>query len=163
MELELLTSAATWLKSTALSSFVTNSDWAWYTCEILHFIGLVLLIGAVGMLDLRVLGVAKDLPVGPLHRLVPWGVFGFLLCVVSGTLFVVGEPFQFLERGTFQLKMLFILIAGINVLVFYLFMFRDVEALGPGDDASLPTKAIAAFSLFLWIGVIYWGRLLGIA
>jgi hypothetical protein len=115
------------------------------------------------MLDLRVLGVAKDLPVGPLHRLVPWGIFGFLLCVVSGTLFVVGEPFQFLERGTFQLKMLFILIAGINVLVFYLFMFRDVETLGPGDDAPLPAKAIAAFSLFLWIGVIYWGRLLGIA
>ena len=160
---ELLEPLANWLKSTALSSFVTNSDWAWYTFETLHFIGLALLIGAVGILDLRMLGVAKNLPVGPLHRLIPWGILGFALCVVSGVMFVTGEPVLFLTKGVFQLKMLFILLAGINVLAFYFFVFHEVEALGPGQDAPISAKAIAAISLFLWFGVIYWGRLMGVA
>jgi hypothetical protein len=160
MESELLKSLAMWLKSTALSSFVT-SGWTWAICETLHFLGLCLLIGAVGILDLRLLGVAKKLPVGPLHQLLPWGILGFALCVTSGVLFVTGEPFLFLERGNFQLKMLFVLLAGINVLIFYVFMFREVEALGPGDDAPIQAKAVAAISVFLWLGVIYWGRLLG--
>ena len=163
MELELLRSLATWLEGSALSKYIVNSQHAWYVFEILHFAGLALLIGGVGILDLRILGAAKGLPVGPLHQAVPWGVAGFALCVISGVLFVVGEPANFLFRPVFQLKMLFVLVAGINVLVFYLFMFRDVEALGPGDDAPMRAKAIAAISLFLWFGVIFWGRWLGVA
>ncbi len=162
MEFELLTSLATWLKSTSLSSFITGSNWAWSTFETLHFVGLALLVGAVGILDLRMLGVAKNMPVGPLHRLIPWGILGFALCLISGVLFITAEPFQFLARGIFQIKMLFILLAGINVLVFYFGMFREVEALGPGDNASIAAKSVAAISLFLWFGVIYWGRLMGI-
>jgi hypothetical protein len=39
-------------------------------------------------------------------------------------------------------------------------MSRAVDALGPGDDAPPLAKFIAASSLFLWVGVIYWGRLI---
>ena len=162
MQSELLESLAVWLKSTALSAFV-SSGWTWAICETVHFLGLCLLIGSVGMLDLRMLGVARKLPVGPLHQLLPWGILGFALCIISGVLFVTGDPDSFLQRDTFQLKMLFVLLAGINVLIFYLFMFREVEALGPGDDAPIQAKVVAAVSLFLWFGVIYYGRLLGVA
>jgi len=124
---------------------------------------IALLIGGVGVFDLRILGVAKKLPVGALHQMLPWGITGFVLCVISGVLFVAGEPFTFLLRPAFQLKMLFILLAGINVLVFYLAMFHDVEALDPRDDAPVSAKAVAATSLFLWFGVIFWGRWLGVA
>lgn len=58
--------------------------------------------------------------------------------------------------------MLFILLAGINVLAFYLLVYLEAEALGPGDDAGMQAKAIAAVSLSLWIGVIIWGRLIGL-
>jgi hypothetical protein len=160
---DLLNPVALWIKSTALSAFITESDWAWYTCETVHFVGLALLIGAVGILDLRMLGIAKQLPVGPLHRLIPWGVLGFILCVVSGGLFVVGEPGSFLTRDAFQYKMLFIVLAGLNVVLFYVFMYREVEALGADDDAPPLAKVIAGTSLLLWFGVIYWGRLMGVA
>lgn len=162
MQSELLESLAIWLKSTALSAYIAGG-WTWAICETLHFFGLCLLIGSIGMLDLRLLGVAKKLPVGPIHQLIPWGMFGFALCIISGALFVTGDPDSFLQRDTFQLKMLFVLLAGINVLIFYLFMFREVEALGPGDDAPFRAKAVAATSLFLWFAVIYYGRLLGVA
>ena len=48
-----------------------RTAWAWPVCESLHFIGLCLLFGTVGMFDLRLLGVAKRVPIAALHRLVP--------------------------------------------------------------------------------------------
>ena len=54
-------SLATWLPTTALSQFVNNHGWVWPTCETLHFIGLILLMGNVGLLDLRMLGLLKEL------------------------------------------------------------------------------------------------------
>jgi hypothetical protein len=60
-----------------------------------------------------------------------------------------------------DLKLLFLFLAGINLLVFYKTgMSRVVDDLGPGEDAPFLAKAIAGASLFLWLGVIYFGRLI---
>ena len=60
-----------------------------------------------------------------------------------------------------ELKLLFIAFAGLNLLLFYVTgMDRAVDDLGPGDDAPIPAKLIAAASLFFWLGVIYFGRLI---
>lgn len=152
---------ARWLKGTGLSYCVTHYSWIWPTCETLHFIGLALVIGMIGLLDLRLLGVAKGLPFAPIGRLVPWGILGFAINLVTGSLFFAGDPFQYTHNYAFGLKMLFILLAGSNVLAFYLTgVSRKTEALGPGDDAPLSAKVIAGTSLFLWFGVMFWGRML---
>ena len=57
-------------------------------------------------------------------------------------------------------KLLFIFLAGINLLVFRLTVFQEVMRLGPGDDAPLLAKVIGGTSLFLWFGVIWWGRMI---
>ena len=63
------------VRSTALHHFVyLYEPWLWPTCEILHYLGLSLLLGTVGLFDLRVLGMAKGIPPRAIHRLVPWGV-----------------------------------------------------------------------------------------
>ncbi|HJO10583.1 MAG TPA: hypothetical protein QGI39_00895, partial [Gammaproteobacteria bacterium] len=60
-----------------------------------------------------------------------------------------------------QIKLSFIGLAGINLLVLYQSGISDeCDKLGPGDEASTKAKIIAASSLFLWVGVIYWGRLI---
>ena len=60
-----------------------------------------------------------------------------------------------------QAKLLFIALAGINLLALYKTpIARVVEALGPGEDAPNSAKMIAGASLFLWVGVVYWGRLI---
>jgi hypothetical protein len=123
--------------------------------------GLAMLIGAVGLVDLRMLGVAKGLPFAALHKLIPWGVAGFLINLITGFLFFAGDPFQYINNIAFGLKVLFILLAGLNMIAFYATgVFRTAEALGPGDDAPVSAKLIAASSLFLWIGVMYLGRML---
>jgi len=158
-----------WLRWPSLEVFMAY-PWAWPLCETLHFIGLCLLIGIVGSFDLRLLGVAKGLPLAALKRLLPWGVFGFVLCLITGGLFVGGiganlvgdNAFDVIMRDIYlQLKLIFIFLAGINVLAFYLTgSARAVDALGPGDDAPPLAKVIAGASLFLWIGVVVFGRLI---
>jgi len=152
---------ATWIKATKLSAFVVHSPWVWPAAETVHFIGLAMLIGVIALMDLRLLGLAKRLPFAPLHRLLPWAIAGFVLCLMTGTVFFAGEPFQYIHNSVFWFKILFIALAGTNVLVFYVTgIFHEVEKLGPGDDAPRAAKLIAVVSLFLWIGVMYLGRML---
>ena len=68
-----------WLDATAPSMFIKNHTWVWPTCQVLHFLGLILLFGNVGLLDLRILGLMKELPAKPLNQFVRWGRTGIRL------------------------------------------------------------------------------------
>jgi len=160
MDIAIMDSLSKWLETTQLSLFINNHSWVWPACETLHFIGLILLVGIVGLIDLRMLGLARAVPFAPLHQLLPWAILGFVINLITGTLFFIGIPSQYVHNVAFWLKMLFILLTGINVLLFYLTTFDEAEHLGPGDDAPLKAKIIAAVSIGLWVGVIYWGRML---
>ena len=153
------------LAATNLVAFVNDNDWVWPLCEILHFVGMALLIGTVGLVDLRILGVGKGVPIATLEKLVPLGVAGFLMNAITGVMFVagnpVGGPIEYLENLSLQLKMLLILIAGINLFVFYFMgIARSLEAVGPRGDAARSAKIVAVISLVAWFGVIFFGRLI---
>ena len=159
----------TWLEWPSVAAFINANAWAWPLCETFHFFGIIMLIGGIGMFDLRLLGVAKQLPVKAVRRLLPWGVTGFIICVVTGLMFVTGTranvpmgPYDVIKSNIWlQLKFVFIGLAGLNLLAFYVKgMDREVDHLGPGADAPVLAKVIAAASLFLWLGVIYFGRLI---
>ncbi len=143
--------------------------WAWQLNEVLHFTGLILLVGIVGIYDLRLMGVAKAIPVAALHRLLPFAVFGFCLVTLTGLLFTTGvyanisiPPYTVITHdGFLQLKLVFYFLAGFNLIYFYRSgMARAVENLAAGQDAPALAKGIAAFSLFCWVMVMYWGRLI---
>jgi len=151
---------ATWLETSKLAVFVNNTNWVWSIGETVHFIGMALLIGCVGILDLRMLGVGKQLAVGPLHRLIPYGILGFLLNVITGIMFFVAIPRQYMYNVAFIAKVSLIAIAGINVLVFYTTVYKAAERLGPGDDAPMKAKVAAIVSMASWFGVMYFGRML---
>jgi len=160
--MQLLTQISKWLMTTHLSHAVAGGlPWVWPLCETLHFIGLSLLIGCIGVLDLRMLGFAKHMSILSVHKFVPWGVFGFMINVVTGMLFYIGAPFQYLHNIAFQMKLLFLLIAGVNILYFYLGgVLHEVEALGPGANPPLQAKMVSLVSIISWFMVLYWGRML---
>ena len=153
---------STWLHGTRLSWAVAGGvPWIWPLCETLHFMGLALLMGVVSVFDLRMLGMAKGLPLGPLQRLMPWAIVGFLINLTTGLLFFAGDPFQYIHNIAFGMKLLFIGLAGVNVIVFYVTgLYRRVDNVGAGQDVPVVAKLIGAASLFLWVGVMYWGRML---
>ena len=142
-----------------VAELMTANKWWWAFMMDLHFVGLVLLIGTVGILDLRMLGFAKQIPIDPLHRLVPWALAGFGLNLVTGVMAFTGMDQYYTYDWAFWLKILAIMVLGLNVAAFYLTgAFDSVEGLGPGDDAPPLAKFIAATSLFLWFTVITLGR-----
>jgi len=152
---------AVWLKGTQLSASITHYAWIWATCEVLHFIGMSWLFGCIGVLDLRLLGMWKHPPVAALTKLVPWAAGGFVINMITGAIFFVGQPLQYVDNPAFWLKMLFIFLAGWNVAMFYLTGVADrIETLDAEDDPPLAAKVIAALSLFLWVGVMFFGRML---
>ena len=147
------------LESTWLSSFMNWSPWAWPVAECLHFVGLSLLIGTVGVFDLRLLGLMKGLSPRLLHRLVPWGIAGFALSFVTGLLFFSGIPGMYIDNPAFKAKLVLLALAGLNVLVYDRVASRHVEALGPDDAMPLSARVLGACSLLLWVGVLFAGRL----
>jgi hypothetical protein len=158
-----------WMRWPSVEHLIYKFLWVWGVCQSLHFVGMVLLIGTVGILDLRILGMAKQFPVSGIKKLIPWGVFGFLLCLATGFIFVTGiyaninvHPYVVLTSDVFlQIKFAFILLAGLNLLLFYVSgMNAVVDRLAAGDDAPPLAKVFAGASLFFWIAVMYFARLI---
>jgi hypothetical protein len=134
--------------------------WLWPLFAILHSLGMALLIGCIGTLDLRILGVGKALPVGAIERLAPWGILGFVITLITGIGFYAGNPEQY-QSFAFAAKMACIVLAGVNVTLSHLTgVAHRVEAVGALQDAPIAAKLSAVTSLFLWITVMFWGRML---
>jgi hypothetical protein len=137
-----------------------QSAWAWPIAESVHFVGLCLLVGAIGSFDLRLLGVARRVPIAAMHRLVPWGLLGFALNVTTGLLFVLTEPDQYIFNVSFHIKLLFLAIAGVNASLFYLTSYRRVFGAAATLEAPRRAKLIALVSLCAWMTVIVCGRMI---
>jgi hypothetical protein len=137
-----------------------HSAWGWPIAESVHFLGLSLLIGSIALFDLRLLGMARRIPIGALHRLIPWGLTGYGINVVSGAAFLMTEPDQYIYNPAFHFKLLFMGVAGFNALAFYLVAYGKSTAPGAPAEAPRVAKVIAATSLCMWIAVIVCGRLL---
>src|SRR5712692_6490706 len=131
-----------WLHSKRLSCAVAGGvPWIWPLCETLHFMGLALLVGIVGVLDLRMLGMAKGLPLGPMQRLMPFAILGFTVNLMTGFLFFAGDPFQYIHNIAFAFKLLFIGLAGVNAILFYVTgLYRRVDGVGAGQGVPLVAK-----------------------
>src|SRR5215469_2686757 len=150
------------IRSTALHYFIRDHEtWLWPLMQSLHYLGGSLLLGTVGLFDLRALGMAKHIAPGTLHRLIPWGVGGYISNMLLGIVFFFGHPDQYFYNNAFRFKMSLMIVAGINVAVFYgTGVFAEVRGLPAGSDASLRVKTVTGISLAVWVGVLICGRLI---
>ena len=147
-----------WLHTSWLGQVMRDVPWLFPTFEGLHFVGMALLLGSIGIIDVRILGFAKGLPVGPLHRLLPLAFVGFGLNVITGIAFVCSDPQSYWIVPAFRFKLLLILLAGANALWFWISILQHVDEWGPDAEASRQAKIISAASLLFWVGVVTAGR-----
>jgi hypothetical protein len=145
-----------------MQAFVNAHEWMWAVCQIIHYVGMSLIVGIIGILDLRILGLFKRIPIATLRPLVPWAVAGFIGNLLTGIIFVTGKdagPSYFTDNLSFRLKMLFLLLAFVNLLIFQLSdLERRVYATPAGGNAPAAAIAISVFSLVAWVLVIFFGR-----
>lgn len=140
-----------------ISEYMVNSPWAWPAAETVHFLGLSLSIGVLLAINLRLLGVMRQVPFGDMHRMLPWAMLGFGANLITGMLFFVGQPGQYVANGPFHWKVVFLVIAGANFL--YLTVFKKAWDTD-GQDSRFADKAMAVASLASWLIVLYAGRML---
>ena len=149
---------AGWITAAFVEEFVTANPWVWPAAEAVHFTGLSLLFGVLLVVNLRLLGGLRAASFASLHRLLPWGMLGFGVNLVTGMMFFIAAPEQYVTNTPFYWKIGCLMVAGVDLL--YLTVFDKIWALEPGDDAAVLDKAIAASAIAAWVGVIYWGRML---
>jgi hypothetical protein len=136
------------LENTALAIAIRQSLWLYPALEIIHILGIVMLVGGAFFFDLRLLGLAKNLPLPSLSSyLLPLSRKGLLMVIPSGILLFLTNAETLGVDPTFWLKMLLLVIAGLNAMLFHRLRL-------------LPIKLTALVSIFAWIAIIACGRLL---
>lgn len=140
-----------------ISSYMVNSTWAWPAAETIHFLGLSLSFGVLLVINLRLLGAMRQVAFADVHRLLPWAMLGFGANLITGMLFFVGQPGQYVNSAPFHWKVIFLIIAGANFL--YLTVFKKAWA-ADGTDSRFADKAMAVSSIVAWLIVLFAGRML---
>lgn len=132
-------------------SWISSHPWAYPALEVVHLVGIALLLGNLVLLELRVLGLVPALPLAALARAaLSLVVLGFALAAATGLLMFASQPMELLANRVFTAKLLLICLAGCNAA-----WFHGRGSLQRGDALA---KAQALLSLGLWLAVVACGR-----
>jgi hypothetical protein len=132
----------------------------WNLMEGTHLLALMLFAGTIMIVDLRLLGVTfRRTPVSVVsERVLPLTVGGFLLVVVTGAVLFYAKPLIYYHNIFFRLKLIFILLAMINIAIFHLRVQRNQEVWDSATRTPAGARASAIVSLAAWILIIFMGR-----
>lgn len=159
---EWLLALAMWLDTHAWSTGLHESYYMYNWIETTHVLTLMVFLGMLAVIDLRMLGLAlTGVPASTIARRldIPM-VLGFSIMVMTGLLLYYAIPVRTTQSIWFRIKVVLLIAAGINALLFRNAMNRSVDS---WDTDPLPPRRIrygAALSLSLWIGVIATGRMI---
>lgn len=134
--------------------------WVFPTFETIHFFGLCMLYGALLVVDLRLMGMLREIPLQRAMMFTRLAIAGFVLNILSGIGFFAADPLMYWPNPAFRLKMALVVLAGINVIWFEAWLRPKLMSL-PGDaDTNRRTKVAGGLSLGLWTVILILGRLL---
>jgi uncharacterized membrane protein len=151
---------ADWLVSTPMNNWVLGYQWSWPALESLHFLALCLLMGSLLIMDLRLIGFNRIIPLKAVHSLMPVAIVAFAINLVTGVGFLFGDPGLYFANWAFWAKMVLIVLAGLNFLVYFMKVEPQIINLGPNEPTPALAKTVGALSLIFWFGVLSYGRLL---
>jgi hypothetical protein len=152
-----------WLNDTSLAETVRANPLMFPWLESVHVLAITLVVGSIAAVDLRLLGLAsRSQPITKLVRdILPLTWISFVVAVLTGTTLFMSNAVDYAHNVSMQLKMLLLVIAGLNMLVFHFVTYRSVGAWADAARAPLPVRLAGAASLVLWIGVVVSGRWIG--
>ena len=153
----LLEPLVTWAYNTSVSEWIRASQWAVAVLEVFHLFGLIFLLGSVFMIALRAFGIVmREDPVDRVVRnLAPATIGGWLLMTITGSLIFASGATRYIDSRSFQIKMVFYVLAITGQCAIYIIAFCK-----KGDDRPLVPlwMLMGALGLLLWFGVGLAGR-----
>ena len=153
-------SFAQWLEATTLGTALRESALMFPFVEGTHLLALGISVGTIVISDLRLLGVSmKDERVSDvMGQLLPWSIGGFVVMFVTGGLLFWSEPVRAYTSPWFRLKMLFLVLAGLNALIFHRTLYRRIHEWDRDPVPPAAVRLVGFLSLLLWALVIAAGR-----
>jgi hypothetical protein len=148
-----------WLQFSWLGTFVAENLWAYPILETLHVLGMTVLVAVLGLTNLRVLGYKPELQLVGTRQLLPLAWGGFTLNLITGAALFSSDAVYFFSSWTFRIKILLIVLAGINAAILSTRIFRQTVAAGADVSLAPSTRWVAISSLIFWVGAILAGRL----
>jgi hypothetical protein len=150
------------LNESDFSTHLRESDWTFSWIETAHVLSIAVMAGTIAVVDLRLLGVLfRQQPVSRLvSQVTPVTWIGFLLMVISGTLLFIAQPERNAANPAFQVKLVLLILAGVNLITFHRVVFRDVAVWDQRPSPPAAVRFSGAASLVLWATIIVLGRLI---
>jgi hypothetical protein len=145
-----------WMADSPVGDWVNSSAYIWPTLECIHFASLCVLMGSLLVIDLRLVGFYRERCAPMIPWMIRLALGAFVANFLTGLLFIAGNTFKYVDNPAFEIKLLLILAAGVNALVyrFRLHQLVDTTAVTP------LSIAVGYLSLALWVGVIICGRMI---
>jgi hypothetical protein len=149
-----------WLENSSFATAIHQSLWLFPMLETAHLFGIVSLVGATSALDLRLIGLTmKGEPVSRIAgRLLPWAWAGLTIQVVTGFCLFASEATRCFENKAFRIKMVMLVLAGLNALIFHQTVYRRVTTWDEAPATPLGAKFAGCCSILLWFGIVAAGR-----
>ena len=151
-----------WLEATPLAVFIHDHRWAFTTVEVVHVFAIAMMVATISVVDLRLLGLAfmKRRFTELAGQVLPATWVAFVAAALAGSLIFISQATEHFENTAFRIKMLLIVVAGINMLIFELITARGA----PSWDLKLPpasARLAGGISIACWALVMAFGRWTG--
>lgn len=147
----------------AVGGQFAGSEWVFPIVETLHVIFLTLVFGSIFMIDTRLLGWSSlGSSVSKLSKeILPWTWIAFGCAVITGSILFTCKATEYYHNAQFRYKFLCMALAGLNMAVFHLGVYRHVNDWDAQKYPPVAARIAGALSIALWIGVIFFGRWIG--
>lgn len=147
------------LENSAAGEWMRGSNWAYPVVNLLHLLGLVLLVGPMLLLDLRLLGAGRLFSVAEVSAaLTPFAMAGLLLLLPTGTLLFSADATPLLDNRLLQIKLVLVALGVANALAFRWLWQRRLSDWDWRPPAA--GRAQAALSALCWLAAGSLGRLI---
>ena len=159
----MLLTIAQWLQDLPFAQWVATSSVAFPWIESCHVLCMTAVVGTITIVDLRLLNLtSKQRTVTQISNdLLPFTWGAFALAALTGGMLFVSKATEYVADFPFQMKMLTMALAGVNMLVFHFTAYGRVANWDGAADTPKAAKIAAALSLLFWATVIVCGRWIG--
>lgn len=160
--MDALADAVAALQASPFGAWARGSAYAYPLANLIHLMGLLLLVGGIGVLDLRLAGLFRALPVAPLSRaLTPLAITGLVLMLPSGLTMFAADAKTLAAAPLFRWKLILLGVALVNAIVFRRVWSARLDSWGGAVPTGARVMAVASLALWLAVGAL--GRLIAYA
>lgn len=146
-----------------LSELIRANELAFPWLESVHVLAITLVLGSIAVVDLRLLGLASvNRPVTDLVRhVLPVTWIAFAVAAITGSAMFLSNAVDYAKNLPFRMKMLLLVLAGINMLCFHFITYRSISEWNESRQTPMAARWAGGFSVVMWLGIVAFGRWIG--